>query len=381
MVSAEAEREKERGNNLLKDGKLDDAIDAYSKAIEIDGSNHIYYSNRSHAYAKTENFPSALADANRCVELKPDWAKGYNRLSAAFRGLGDQAKADDAMKKFRDLGGAPVAASGTSSSGGSAASAQLPDVLSKMQLGLRVFLVLNFMLYAFPLTSSSGAFQRTLFAAFGTYLIHIYRVHGKPERTREYAQRLALDYRSHYAMSALLFAFAGSPRMIVLLPHLLSEIGYVADYILTAQPQIAAKISPTMNSMVLPKFTQTTPDQWAQMDLRTKWQRYNQVSMQYSSGLEVAIGISLIFEMLLPTRNFLALFAYWHFLRVRYMCSENVKLVFRNFDTQIMSYASRNATAMNLYQKVRDFASAMVQPNQQPQGGGMSGLMSRCTIS
>ncbi|GBG24150.1 Small glutamine-rich tetratricopeptide repeat-containing protein [Hondaea fermentalgiana] len=388
MVVAEAEREKERGNSLLREGKKDEAAEAYSAAIELDGSNHVYFSNRAHVYNLLGDFPSALADANRCVELKPDWAKGYNRLAMAFQGLGDQKKYEDALAKWRELGGAPAA---TRSSGTSAASAtasgpsSLPDMLSKVQLGLRVFLVLNFALYVFPLTSSYGAFQRALFSACGVYMIHLYRVHGRPVRTQAYAQRIVTDYRSHYAMAAMLFAFSGSGRLIALMPHLLSEIGYVADYVLTAQPQIAAQLAPPLNTHVLPRFTQTPPEQWASLDLRSKWQRYNQVSMHYAASLEVAIGLGLIVELVTPSRSFLVLFAYWHFLRIRYMVSDDIKQTFRALDTKIASYASRNATAMNLYGKIRTFAGSMVQMPSQgqpaPGAGGLAGLASRCTIS
>lgn len=36
---------------------------------------HVFYSNRSAAYAKGKNYEKALADARKCVELKPDWGK------------------------------------------------------------------------------------------------------------------------------------------------------------------------------------------------------------------------------------------------------------------------------------------------------------------
>lgn len=41
-------------------------------------------SNRSACYASKERYEEALADANKCVELKPDWAKGYSRKGVAL---------------------------------------------------------------------------------------------------------------------------------------------------------------------------------------------------------------------------------------------------------------------------------------------------------
>jgi stress-induced-phosphoprotein 1 len=41
----------------------------------LDGSNHVLYSNRSAAYASMRDYQHALEDAEKTVQLKPDWAK------------------------------------------------------------------------------------------------------------------------------------------------------------------------------------------------------------------------------------------------------------------------------------------------------------------
>ena len=47
----------------------------YTEAIDLDPENHILYSNRSAAFAKAEKYDLALTDAEKTMELKPDWAK------------------------------------------------------------------------------------------------------------------------------------------------------------------------------------------------------------------------------------------------------------------------------------------------------------------
>lgn len=59
----------------------------YSKAIELDKTNHIYFSNRSAAYLTKNDATKALDDANTCLELNPDFEKGYSRKGAALQGL------------------------------------------------------------------------------------------------------------------------------------------------------------------------------------------------------------------------------------------------------------------------------------------------------
>lgn len=66
---------KEKGNTSLNEGKFDEAIRYYSEAIKLDPKNHVLYSNRSAAYCKSNKFTEALADAEKTVALKPDWAK------------------------------------------------------------------------------------------------------------------------------------------------------------------------------------------------------------------------------------------------------------------------------------------------------------------
>lgn len=86
-VSDEALRLKEVGNKLLRQGKLEEAIKAYSDIISIEPNYHIGYSNRSAAHMHANEFQKAYEDARKCVELAPDFDKGYSRLAAALMRL------------------------------------------------------------------------------------------------------------------------------------------------------------------------------------------------------------------------------------------------------------------------------------------------------
>jgi stress-induced-phosphoprotein 1 len=68
---------KNLGNEAFKNKKFDEAIDYFTKAIEQNGNDHVFYSNRSGAYASLEKYEEAFNDAAKCVQLKPDWGKGY----------------------------------------------------------------------------------------------------------------------------------------------------------------------------------------------------------------------------------------------------------------------------------------------------------------
>ena len=55
-----AEELKAKGNAALQGGQVKEAIEFYSQAIGKDSKNKVYFSNRSAAYMKSEDFRSAL---------------------------------------------------------------------------------------------------------------------------------------------------------------------------------------------------------------------------------------------------------------------------------------------------------------------------------
>ena len=71
----QAEQYKARGNKALQEGKYDEAVELYGEAIALDPTNHVYFSNRAAAFAKLNKYKESLTDANKTVELKPDWPK------------------------------------------------------------------------------------------------------------------------------------------------------------------------------------------------------------------------------------------------------------------------------------------------------------------
>lgn len=89
---AEAEALKAKGNAAFSAGKLQEAVDLFSRCIELDSSNHIYWSNRAAARTGLKQYQGAVKDAARCTELAPRWAKGWSRLGAAYFGLEDYSQ-------------------------------------------------------------------------------------------------------------------------------------------------------------------------------------------------------------------------------------------------------------------------------------------------
>lgn len=77
--------------------------DKFTAAIELEPTNHVLYSNRSGAYASLKQYDKALEDANKTVEIKPDWAKGWSRKGTALHGTSNLPDAIDAYEEALKL--------------------------------------------------------------------------------------------------------------------------------------------------------------------------------------------------------------------------------------------------------------------------------------
>ncbi|PRW57250.1 serine threonine- phosphatase 5 [Chlorella sorokiniana] len=97
-AAAAAESFKEQGNALYKEGHYLKAAAAYTQGLKADPSHSVLYSNRSAALLQLSKTGKALADAEECIRLRPDWDKGYFRKAAALEALG---RMEEALQCYR----------------------------------------------------------------------------------------------------------------------------------------------------------------------------------------------------------------------------------------------------------------------------------------
>lgn len=90
----DAARFKAQGNKVFAAGENHKAAKFYTLAISLEPSNQVYFSNRAACYFNTRNLKAALWDACRCIQIKPDWPKGYFRKAATLNALGETAEAE-----------------------------------------------------------------------------------------------------------------------------------------------------------------------------------------------------------------------------------------------------------------------------------------------
>ncbi len=76
-------------------------MEGYSKAIQLNPSNAVYFGNRAFAHIKLEEYGSAVEDATAAIDLDPNYVKGYYRRGDSYLALG---KFKLALKDLRTVG-------------------------------------------------------------------------------------------------------------------------------------------------------------------------------------------------------------------------------------------------------------------------------------
>ncbi|SCV06049.1 LANO_0H20978g1_1 [Lachancea nothofagi CBS 11611] len=91
---------KNEGNAFIKEKKYTEAVERYSKAIELDDTQSIYFSNRAFARLKLDNFLTAVEDCDKAINLDPKNIKALHRRGLSHVGLLNFSLARKDFKKL-----------------------------------------------------------------------------------------------------------------------------------------------------------------------------------------------------------------------------------------------------------------------------------------
>jgi DnaJ family protein C protein 7 len=103
----ETESEKEKANSIFKLGNFDEAINYYTKILNLDPSNKIFnatiYNNRALCLQKKNKLLEALADVNTAIGLNANYSKAYLRRGNINMSLAYYEEAKYDFQKAKDL--------------------------------------------------------------------------------------------------------------------------------------------------------------------------------------------------------------------------------------------------------------------------------------
>lgn len=94
----EAENLKNEGNRLMKEEKYHEALNTYSKAINQDATNPVFYCNRAAAYSRLGDYQSAADDCRMSLRYDPNYSKAFGRLGLAYSKMNKHEQALEAYQ-------------------------------------------------------------------------------------------------------------------------------------------------------------------------------------------------------------------------------------------------------------------------------------------
>ncbi len=101
---SESESHYNAGAELHEQGRWEEAIAEYNKAIELDPNLAIVYNNRGAAYFETGQYDLAIADFNKAIELAPNLAMAYANRALTYTVLGMDTEAEQDVEIAVQLG-------------------------------------------------------------------------------------------------------------------------------------------------------------------------------------------------------------------------------------------------------------------------------------
>ncbi|CAH0385401.1 unnamed protein product [Bemisia tabaci] len=93
-----ADEYKTKGNEMMQSQRFEEAKNFYSRAIELDRKNALFYGNRAAASSKLDQHLSAIDDCKIALSIDPNYGKAYGRLGLAYIKLN---KTEEALECFR----------------------------------------------------------------------------------------------------------------------------------------------------------------------------------------------------------------------------------------------------------------------------------------
>jgi len=90
---------KEKGNSLFKQNKYEEAINYYEKAIKINNSIEVLYSNKGTCEKCLKKYKEAIRDYKKALEINPKNTKNLNRLASVYIIVGNLGEAKMTQQK------------------------------------------------------------------------------------------------------------------------------------------------------------------------------------------------------------------------------------------------------------------------------------------
>ncbi|XP_022980960.1 TPR repeat-containing thioredoxin TTL1-like [Cucurbita maxima] len=84
---------KSMGNEAYKQGKFEEALALYDRAIALDSENPVYYSNKGASLIALHRFMEAIEECKKALRIQPSYQRAHHRLATTYLRIGEPEKA------------------------------------------------------------------------------------------------------------------------------------------------------------------------------------------------------------------------------------------------------------------------------------------------
>ena len=219
------------------------------------------------------------------------------------------ASASASASSATSASAAAPAAAAEPSRGGSAFGTLEPWVMFA-----NVFAILNALLWLLPLEIAEGGFTRAVLTVVGVNLLSLYRRHGRPRFSKEYAQKIMTDERAHHCFH-LAICSGSKPMLLMLVPHCIRALVFITRY---APAYIGGGVAERLGAERLAQLNQVCGQMRAQ----------ESQLLQQGAVFDIYLFGILVVYLVTGQCSFLTVMLYGQWLRAKYFVSNSCKTAF-----------------------------------------------------
>lgn len=388
---------KENGNAFLRNKKYAEAIEEYTKAINLDGTQHVFYCNRAAARLHLAALDSdggansskivneASADAQRCIDLNKEYAKGYLQKSNALLVQKNWGAAAAVLR-------AGVEACKEQTEKVSLMQSKLSKCEKRVEenswktllfgapgfsdVPIQFFIVFSALMYLLPITPrgmAQSSYRRTILLSVVSTFFALYKTYGRPQFSKQYAAQVIQDQRTLTLMLAALL-YSSRPTLLGLVPLVSLEFVRLALFFHKVcsvkmsglWKPLASRFSGWATSLIA---ADGVVSNWASLNLPQKSYQFLERLQAWNTYSVVALGFFRIVEAFTPYRSMIGTLMLWQYLRMvlmieqtRPMGQRHAAAAFGIVDRKISSVVDRCPGFVGTgYSKLKGFLGSMTQ--------------------
>lgn len=194
------------------------------------------------------------------------------------------------------------------------------------------------------------AFKTMLQLSAAAQVVTVYRAHGRPQLSKDFARRVAMDEESHFVFWALLLLTYPSPSLLPAVP----VAGRALLFVCRSAEALVQSFRPSLAPSVRPLCARVTSQAVA--------------LYVFNASMEVYTAVMAPFALLTGGGSILVTVMLWQYLRVRYVLAQSTRTAFAQFRAsadRLFCHPSCPGAVSAAWRKMCSVLHSMVDPAQQ----------------